>query len=89
VDVKPVDERMVLVVDDDPGIRESMSDLLHTKGYSARSRRCPARLSGGGSFRKLTNSTTSCIWCGIRCETPRVAENEGLKRFAATIDGRR
>ena len=25
---------MVLVVDDDPGIRESMSDLLHKKGYS-------------------------------------------------------
>ncbi len=34
MDAKPVDERMVLVVDDDPGIRESMSDLLHTKGYS-------------------------------------------------------
>ncbi len=34
MDAKPVDERMVLVVDDDPGIRESMSDLLYTKGYS-------------------------------------------------------
>ncbi len=34
MDAKPVDGRMVLVVDDDPSIRESMSDLLHARGYS-------------------------------------------------------
>jgi CheY-like chemotaxis protein len=31
---KPTDERLVLVVDDDSYIRESMSELLHTKGFS-------------------------------------------------------
>ena len=31
---KPTDERLVLVVDDDSNIRESMSELLHTKGFS-------------------------------------------------------
>jgi len=34
MDAKSVDERIVLVVDDDPGIRENMSDLLHAKGFS-------------------------------------------------------
>jgi len=31
VSARPIDERLVLVVDDDPGIRESLTDLLHTK----------------------------------------------------------
>jgi two-component system, chemotaxis family, chemotaxis protein CheY len=34
VNTKPVGERLVLVVDDDSGIRDSMSDLLYSKGYS-------------------------------------------------------
>jgi CheY-like chemotaxis protein len=34
VKIKPVDDRLVLVVDDDPGNRESMSELLDIKGYS-------------------------------------------------------
>ena len=32
--IKPVDDRLVLVVDDDPGNRESMSELLDIKSYS-------------------------------------------------------
>jgi two-component system, chemotaxis family, chemotaxis protein CheY len=34
VKAKAVDERLVLVVDDDSGNRESMSELLDNKGYS-------------------------------------------------------
>lgn len=34
VKTKPVDGRLVLLVDDDSGIRESMSELLSTEGYS-------------------------------------------------------
>ena len=34
VKTKPVDARLVLLVDDDSGIRESMSELLNSEGYS-------------------------------------------------------
>ncbi|MGA8643378.1 response regulator [Candidatus Binatus sp.] len=34
VNAKAVDERLVLVVDDDSGNRETMSELLDNKGYS-------------------------------------------------------
>jgi CheY-like chemotaxis protein len=72
VSARPIDERLVLVVDDDPGIRESMTDLLHTKGYSVLQAE-----NGQRALDILKKIRTSHVWwCWIwQCRSWTVADS--------------
>ena len=51
----------MLVIDDDPGVRESMSRMLRRRGYTVQSRRRAAKKDS--TSRAAARSTSSCRTC--------------------------